>query len=342
MQRQLTLVLFIAQACFGFDLDVYKGQYQARVAVPYKMCVTITATNIVEYLAKSPVPMSAEAGRRVATLLNTQTDILSTSLNAADNSSTDLRAQLDQEHERLSALVAIDEQRIAVNQQQQEDTNQQIQINNAQTLSAQNRVNLAQQLLQKAQNSLNEEQHQVDEASNKCTYIGFCLDYQICQVVSKDTLHRREAAKTRAQTDLTNKQQRLAQLQAQGAQLQQKLAQLVQQRTNLEADKVQLNGQITQLNGARDQVVGVDTKLKGIVAQVATLLGKSPVLAQVVKTLLNTDTMIKPVIAAAEQIVSYSGNASDVVYLNSIKQKIQANFPMLQLKLIQYARIPAV
>jgi len=64
--------LAIVQLSFSFDLAAYKQQYQTQVEVPYKNAVTVAATDIIEYLAKTPVPTTADAGRQIVTTLNTK------------------------------------------------------------------------------------------------------------------------------------------------------------------------------------------------------------------------------------------------------------------------------
>jgi len=339
MFRQLALVLLIAQISHGFDLVAYKRQYLEEVAVPYKMAVTITATDIIEYLAKSPVPMSAEAGRQVAIILNTQTEIMSTSLSMADNSSNNLRLQLDREGEQLVAQASAVEQQLAANEKQLAANEKEIQQSNLQLADAQKQVDAAQQSVQNAQAALDRERQAEDKAKNHCTGLGGWLGHQVCGVFNRDGIRRAEDDTNRARNDLAGQQQRLAGFQTQQAQLQQKRAQLQQTRSNFEANKAHLTDQITHLNQARDQINDVDTKLKGIVAHVGTLLGKSEVLADVVKVLIDMETVIKPLTAIADQIIGYTGNASDANYLKSMKRKIATNLPMVRLKLYQYSLI---
>jgi len=98
-------LLATVQLCFTFDLAAYKQQYQTQVEVPYKNAVTVAATDIIEYLAVSPVPTTAAGGRQVVTTLNAKAQILSADLNSAAKSSDALRQQLDKQVEQLVALA---------------------------------------------------------------------------------------------------------------------------------------------------------------------------------------------------------------------------------------------
>jgi len=341
MRTQLALFLLAAaRVSFGFDLATYKQQYQTQVGVPYKNAVTVAATNIIEYLAQTPVPTTAAAGQQVATNLNAQAQTLSNDLDTAANSSDALRQQLDHEVETLVSQASSVEQQIAANEQQLQQANAQIQQTTAQMADAQNQVNAAQKSVQDAQNALDSERSRVDKAEHHCTFIGGWLGHKICKVVNHDGIKHAEGDRDSAQSDLTGRQQRLAQFQAQLAQYQQQQAQLQQTRATFEATKNQLNTQLTQLNQARDNVNNVDTQLKAVIAHVGTLLGKSQVLADVVKNLIDMETVIKPLTTIADQIISYSASADDVTYLNAMKQKITTNLPLVQQKLPQYALIP--
>lgn len=338
MRTQLAL-LILAQFSFGFDLAAYKQQYQTQVGAPYKNAVTVAATNIIEYLATTPVPTTTDAGRQVATTLNAQAVSFSASLSTAAQSSDALRQQLDHEVEALVAQASGVQQQIASNEQQLQQTNAQIQQTNAQLADAQNQVNAAQKSVQDAENALHSEEKRVDKARH-CIKHGGWLGKKICQAVNHDGINRAKDARNRAQTDLAGRQQRLSQFQGQLGQLGQQQAQLQQTKANFEASKAQLNNQLAQLNQARDNVNGVDVRLKAVVAHVGTLLGKSQVLVDVVKNLIDMETMITPLTAIADQIISYTANADDINYLNAMKQKINTNLPLVQKKLPQYALIP--
>jgi len=340
MRMQIAFLLLATQLCFGFDLATYKQQYQTQVGAPYKNAVTIAATNIIEFLATAPVPTTADAGKQVATNLNAQAQTFSTNLGTAAQSSDTLRQQLDHEVETLVAQASGVQQQIAANEQQLQQTNAQIQQTNAQLADAQNQVNAAQKSVQDAENALHSEEDRVNKASHHCTKIGGWLGHKICQVVNHDGINHAKDARGHAQADLAGRQQRLAQFQGQLAQLNQQQANLQQARANLEASKAQLNAQLTQLNQARDNVNNVDVGLKAVIAHVGTLLGKSQVLVDVVKNLIDMETVITPLTAIADQIITYSASADDINYLNAMKQKISTNLPLVQQKLPQYALIP--
>jgi len=339
--RTFSAIFLLAtiQLGFSFDLTAYKQQYQTQVEVPYKNAVTIAATDIIEYLAVSPVPTTAAAGRQVVTTLNTKAQTFSADLNVAATSSDVLRQQLDKEVENLVAQASGVEQQIAANQQQLAQTNAEIQQTNAQLVDAQNQVNAATKSVQDAQNALNQENDRVRKAEH-CIGIGGWFGKHICKVVNHDGIRRAEGDRNRAQSDLAGRQQRLAQLHAQQAQVVAKQASLQQARANLESTKANLNAQLAQLNQARNNVNTVDTGLKAVVAHVSTLFGKSQVLTDVIKNLIDLETVIKPLTAIADQIISYTTNVDDVNYLNAMKQKITVNLPVVQKKLPQYALIP--
>jgi len=340
MQLKFSLLLLAtAQLAFGFDLAAYKNQYQAQVGVPYKDAVTVAATNIIEYLAQAPVPTTAADAQQVTKNLDAQAHTFSTDLDTAAKSSDALRQQLDHEVEALVAQASGVEQQIAANEQQLQQANAQIQQTNNQVADAQNQVNAGQASVQNAQHALQSEQDRVKKAEH-CIGIGGWLGKHVCKVVNHDGIHRAEGDRNRAQGDLTAAQQRLAQFQAQLAQLHQTQANLQNARAGFEATKGQLNGQLTQLNQARNNVNTVDTQLKAVVAHVGTLLGKSQVLADVVKSLIDMETVISPLTAIADQIISYATSADDVNYLNAMKQKIATNLPLVQQKLPKYALIP--
>ena len=340
MRLQVAILLSLtAQLCFGFDLATYKQQYQTQVGAPYKNAVTVAATNIIEYLAQAPVPTTADAARQVTTSLNAQAQSFSSSLGTAATSSDTLRQQLDHEVEALVAQASGVQQQIGANEQQLQQNNAQIQQTNAQVVDAQNQVNAAQKSVQDAQNALNSEQNRVKKAE-RCVKIGGWLGKKICKVINHDGIKHAESARNNAQNDLAGRQQRLAQFQGLVNQLHQQQAGLQQAKANLEANKAQLNAQLTQLNQARDNVNNVDTGLKAVIAHVATLLGKSQVLVDVVKNLIDMETVINPLTAIADQIISYTTDANDINYLNAMKQKITTNIPLVQQKLPQYALIP--
>jgi len=335
------LLLAIVRQGFTFDLAAYKQQFQTQVGVPYKNAVTVAATDIIEYLAQAPVPTTAAAGQQVVATLNAKAQTFSADLSGAAASSDALRQQLDKEVEQLVAQASGVEQQIAANQQQLSQTTAQIQQTNAQLVDAQNQVNAAAQSVQNAQNALNQENDRVRKAEH-CIGIGGWLGKHICKVVNHDGIRRAENDRNRAQGDLAGRQQRLAQFQAQQAQLVAKQASLQQTQASLEANKANLNAQLAQLNQARNTVNTVDTGLKAVVAHVSTLFGKSQVLADVIKNLIDLETVIKPLTAIADQIISYTTNVDDVNYLNAMKQKITVNLPVVQQKLPQYALIPPV
>lgn len=335
------LLLATIHQGFAFDLVAYKQQYQTQVEVPYKNAVTVAATDIIEYLAVSPVPTTAADGQQVVATLDAKAQTFSSDLNVAVQSSDQLRQQLDKEVEQLVAQASGVEQQIVSVTQQVAQTEAQIQQTNAQLLDAQNQVNAATTSVQNAENALNQEQKRVRKAE-RCIKIGGWLGKKICKVINHDGIKRAENDRNRAQTDLAGRQQRLAQFQAQQAQLAGQQTQLQQNKANFEANKANLNAQLAQLNEARNNVITVDTGLKAVVAHVATLFGKSQVLTDVIKNLIDLETMIKPLTAIADQIINYTTNVDDVNYLNAMKQKINTNLPLVINKLPQYALIPPV
>jgi len=338
--RTLLVILFLAtvQLSFSFDLAAYKQQYQTQVGVPYKNAVTVAATDIIEYLAISPVPTTAAAGRQVVTTLNTKAQMFSADLNVAAKSSDAIRQQLDKEVENLVAQASAVEQQINANQQQLAATVGQIQQTNAQLVDAQNQVNRAAKSVQDAQNALDREAKAVHKAEH-CV-IGGWLGHHLCHLINPGGMKRAHSDRDRAQADLAGRQQRLAQFHAQQAQLVAKQASLQKVRATLEATKANLNAQLAQLNQARTNVNNVDIGLKAVVAHVGTLFGKSQVLTDVIKNLIDMETVINPLTAIADQIISYTTNAADVNYLNAMKQKINANLPLVQKNLPKYALIP--
>jgi chromosome segregation ATPase len=272
------------------------------------------------------------------TTLNTKAQTLSADLNVAAKSSDALRQQLDKAVEQLVAQASGVEQQIAANAQQLTQINAQIQQTNAQLVDAQNQVNAAAKSVQDAQNALNQEQRRVHKAEH--CLIGGWLGHHLCHLVNHDGVKHAVQARDHAQADLAGRQQRLAQFQTLQAQLKAKQASSQQSKSNLEATKASLNTQLAQLNQARNNVNTVDTGLKAVVAHVTTLFGKSQVLTDVIKNLIDLETVIKPLTAIADQIISFTTNVADVNYLNAMKQKITVNLPLVQKKLPQYALIP--
>jgi len=340
MQKYLTvLFLAILHSTLSFDLATYKQQYQTQVGVPYKTAVTIVATDIIEYLAITPVPTTAQAGRDIVANLNAKAQTFSSNLGLASKSSDALRQQLDKEVENLVAQGSAVEKQLALNEQQLQATNAQLKEANAQLVDAQNKVNQAQKSVNDAINHLHDEERAVDKARH-CTFIGGWLGSQICSVVNHGGIDAAEGDRNRAQNDLNGQQQRLANLRNSQTQIAQKQISLQQTKTNLQNQKNNFNVQLAQLNRARDNVNNIDTALKALIAHVGTLFGKSQVLADVVKNLIDMETVIKPLTAIADQIISYTPNAADVTYLNGIKQKIGASLPLVQEKLSKYALIP--
>jgi septal ring factor EnvC (AmiA/AmiB activator) len=342
MQKYL-IILFLAvlHSTLSFDLATYKQQYQTQVGVPYKTAVTIVATDIIEYLAVTPIPTTAQAGRDILANLNAKAQTFSTNLGIASRSSDALRQQLDKEVENLVAQGSAVEKQLASNEQQLQATNAQLKEANAELIDAQNKVNQAQKSVNDAINHLHDEERAVDKARH-CTFIGGWLGSQICSVVNHGGIDAAEGDRNRAPNDLNGQQQRLANLRINQTQFAQKQISLQQTQTNLQNQKNNLNVQLAQLNRARDNVNNIDTALKALIAHVGTLFGKSQVLADVVKNLIDMETVIKPLTAIADQIISYTPNAADVAYLNVMKQKISASLPLVQQKLPQYALIPKV
>jgi len=340
MQNHLA-IFFLAVLHFtcSFDLVTYKQQYQTQVGIPYKSAVTIVATDIIEYLAVSPVPTTSAAGLEVVANLNSKAQTFNTNLGSASQSSDALRQQLDKEVESLVAQASGVEQQIASNEQQLQQTNAQIQQTNQQLIDAQNQVNAAQASVHHAEDVVRQEQDKVEKAKH-CTFIGGWLGSKICEVFNYDGINRANGDRDRAQNDLNGQRNRLTGLQAQQGQLMQQQATYQQMKANFEAAKANLNAQLAQLNQARDNVNNVDIALKALIANVGTLLGKSQVLADVVKNLIDMETVINPLTAIADQIISYTINTDDVAYLNTMKQKISASLPLVQQKLAQYALIP--
>jgi predicted nucleic acid-binding Zn-ribbon protein len=341
MQKYLAILfLAILHSTLSFDLAAYKQQYQTQVGVPYKTAVTIVATDIIEYLAITPVPTTAQAGRDIVADLNAKAQVLSSNLGIASRSSDALRQQLDKEVENLVSQGSAVEKQLASNEQQLQATNSQIQQTNTQLVTAQNQVNQAQQAVNNAINNLNNEQSKVDHAKNHCTFIGGWFGKKLCSAVNHGGIDAAEHDRDGAQNQLNSEQQRLNGLRTTQTQLTQKQASLQQTKTNLQNQKNNLNVQLAQLNQARDNVNNIDTALKALIAHVGTLFGTSQVLADVVKNLIDMETVIKPLTAIADQIISYTPNAADVAYLNVMKQKISASLPLVQQKLPQYALIP--
>jgi len=341
MHKQVAfLFLAVLQLTCSFDLATYKQQYQTQVGVPYKSAITVVATDIIEYLAVSPVPTTADAGRQVVANLNAKAQTCTTNLGTASQSSDALRQQLDKEVENLVAQASGVEQQIAANEQQLQQTNAQIQQTTQQLTDAQNQVNAAQGSVQHAADVERQEGEKVEKARRCLAGCRFWLCKKVCGVVNSGGIDRAKGDRGRAQAELAACQQRLAGLQAQQAQYTQQQANLQQAKANIEANKANLNAQRDQLNQARDNVNNVDTALKALIAHVGTLLGKSQVLADVVKNLIDMETVITPLTAIADQIISYTTSPDDVAYLNTMKQKISASLPLVFQKLPQYALIP--
>jgi predicted nucleic acid-binding Zn-ribbon protein len=341
MQKQLTVVfLALLQLTCSFDLATYQQQYQTQVGAPYKSAVTVVATDIIEYLAISPVPTTAEDGRQIVANLNAKAQSFSANLATASQASDALRQQLDKEVEALVAQGSAVEQQIAANELQLQQTIMQIQQTIAQLDIAQNVVNAAQGSVQHAEAVLHDEEEKVEKARRCLGGCRFWLCKKACGVINGGGIDRAKDDRGRAQAEVAACQQRLAELQAQQAQLTQQQAAFQQTKANFEATKANLNAQLAQLNQARDNVVIVDTGLKALIFQVSTLLGKSQVLADVIKSLIDMEAIIKPLTAIADQVISYTTNADDIAYLNTMKQKISASLPLVQQKLPQYALIP--
>jgi DNA repair exonuclease SbcCD ATPase subunit len=340
MQKYLIILLLaISHSTLSFDLTTYKQQYQTQVGAPYKNAATIVATDIIEYLATTPVPTTAEIGRQIVANLNTKAQTFSTNLDVASKSSDALRQQLDKEVENLVAQGSAVEKQLAANEQQLQATIGQIQVTQAQLVDAQNKVNQAQKSVNDAINHLHDEERAVDKARH-CTFIGGWLGSQICSVVNHGGIDAAEGDRNRAQNDLNGQQQRLANLRNTQNQLTQKQASLQQTKTNLQNQKNNLNAQLAQLNQARDNVNNVDTALKALIVHVGTLFGKSQVLEDVIKNLIDMETVIKPLTAIADQIIGYTSDQNEIAYFNVMKQKIWASLPLVQQKLPQYALIP--
>jgi len=344
MQKYLIILLLASlhlttSQLGSFDLDTFKQQYQTQVGVPYKNAVTIVATDIIEYLATTPVPTTAELGRQIVANLNAKAQIFSTDLGVASKSSDTLRQLLDKEVEDLVAQGSAVEKQIMANDQQLQTTEAQLKETDAQLIAAQNQVNQAQKSVNDAINHLHDEERAVDKARH-CTFIGGWLGSQICSVVNHGGIDAAEGDRNRAQNDLNGQQQRLANLRQNQTQVTQQQIGLQQTKIVLQNRKNYLNEQLAKLNRARDNVNQVDTALKALITHVRTLFGKSQVLADVIKNLIDMETVIKPLTAIADQIISYTPNSADVTYLNAMKQKISASLPLVQQKLPQYALIP--
>jgi len=336
------LLLAVVHLTCGFDLAAYKQQYQTQVGAPYKQALTIAANDIIEYLAQAPVPTTSDGGRQVVTLLTTKTLALSSNLDSASLASDALREQLDDEVEQLVSQASGVQQQIAADDQCLQKNNAQLQETNAQLTEAQNQVNRAQESVRNAQNTVAEENRKVDEAKNHCTFIGGWLGHKICGVVNHDGIRHAEGDRDRAQNELNGQQQRLNGIQQQQAQYVASQNKLQQSKANFDTIKANLNAQLNQLNQARDNVVNVDTTLKALIMHLGTLLGKSVVLGEVVKNLIDMETVVQPLTAIADQIISFTSNTEDVAYMNTIKQKISSSIVVVQQKLPQYALIPPV
>jgi len=337
--RLSILLLAVLHLTCGFDLSAYKQQYQTQVGAPYKQAVTIAANDIIEYLAVSPVPTTSDAGRQVVQLLTTKTQALSSNLDSASLASDDLREQLDDEVEQLVSQASGVQQQIAADDQCLQATNSRLVESNAQLTEAQNQVNRAQESVRNAQNTLAEENRRVDDAKH-CTGIGL-FDF-VCPIINHDGIRHAEGDRDRAQNELNNQQQRLTGIQQQQAQYVASQTKLQQSKANFDTIKANLNVQLNQLNQARDNVVNVDTILKAFIMHLDTLLGKSVVLGEVVKDLIDMETVVKPLMAIADQIIGFTSNTDDVAYMNTMKQKISSSIVLVQQKLPQYALIPPV
>jgi len=323
-----------------FDLTTYKQQYQTQVGVPYKSAITVVASDIIEYLAVSPVPTTAEAGRQVLDNVKAKTQTFTTNLGTASQSSDALRQQLDKEVENLVAQASGVEQQIAANEQQLQQTMAQIQQTAQQLNDAQNQVNAALGSVQHAQDVERQEEEKVEKARRCLGGCRFWLCKKACGVINSGGIDRAKGDRGRAQAELAACEQRLVGLRAQQRQYQAQQANFQRTKANFEANKANLNAQRDQLNQARDNVNNVDTALKALIANVGTLLGKSQVMADVVKNLMDMESIIKPLTAIADQIISYTTSSDDVAYLNTMKQKISASLPLVLQKLPQYALIP--
>lgn len=339
----------------SFDLVAYKHQFQTQVAVPYKDGVTVIGTDIIEYLATSPVPTTTAAGQQIVANLNSKAQTASSHLSKSVQASDNLRLQLDNRVEQLVQDGSKIEQQIVTNQQQLVETQAKIQQTQAQVQDAQNQVNAAVQSVQHAEQKVREEQDRVDKARQcrgkrfirKITkpferIIKEVIVKPACQVVNVFTGHidKAKESRGRAEQDLSNQRNRLAQFQAQLGQLNTQQASLQQARVNLEAVKTNLNGQLTQTVQTRDNVQRINVALKTFATHILSLSGKSQVLKVVVEKLIDMETVITPLSAIAEQIISYTGDQNDINQLNAIKQKITTNLPLVKQKLPQYALIP--
>jgi len=341
MQRCLPILLLaVLRLTRGFDLAAYKQQYQTGVGASYKIALTFAADDIIDYLAVSPVPPNAENVSHFSNILYEKTQVFSSKLDATSQSSDELLEQLYDEIEQLASQESGVEQQIAANGQCLQATSASIQGINPGLTAAQNELARVQTILTSALNTVTQEQRKVDEASKQCTYIGFCLEYKICGVVSHEDVNRAQRARDRAQYNFNRQQQRLTSIQTQQAQYVASQTKLQQSKATFDSNKANLNVQLNQLNQALNNIVSVDTTLKALIMHLDTLLGTRVVLGEMVKNLIDTETVVKPLTAIADQIVSFTSNADDVAYTNSIKQKISASVVAVQQKLSQYAVIP--
>jgi len=315
-------------------------QYQTQFDVPYKIAITTIATDIIEYLAVSPVPSTVDEGRAIVDNLNAKSQIFSNNIGTASTLSNARREQLDQKVVALVAQGAATEQQLVQNAAQIDAANQEI-MNGFGRINDMGKSSYAALTgVQEAEKVLADRIEAVEKARRCLGGCRFILCKKACGVINGGGIDSAKDDSNRAKTELTASQARVATLQAAQAQLVQQQADLTKAKTGLESTKNDLTSQLASLNSVRDSVVNVDTALKALIVHVQTLFGKSQVLADVVKHMIDMEAIVNPLTAIADQIVGRdTTNADDIAYLNAMKQKISANLPLVQQKLPQYALI---
>lgn len=353
----ILLNLFFFWPHVSSDLNSTKRQYAAQVAIPYKAAINILAVEILEMLANESVPKSPEAALPIAKNLSFNVGRLQTELEKGSNGSSALAQNIGLEIEVLVVQGSNVQRRLDDNDKETKALNADIKGTEESIQKAQEQVNKAQKTQTDAENSLREEEDNQHKQEHGClrgkrrkrnwfkqfgNWVeeqGRSLESGLCGQFNRGAIDKARESADAARDGLNSAQKTLKEAQDLRQQQLNRRSELEANLKMLQDQKNQLSVNLQAVNKQQSDVRVVGENLKRVSAYLGSLFGRSKVLSDVVKGLIDMETVIDPLRAIANQVFNFSGDLNDITQLRGLMDIINATLPMVIEKLPKYTLV---
>jgi len=347
------LIFLFSVAWCQSSLDINKHLFTTTVANHYKTSVGLLANHILKPLADAPVPETSLDATPIVTNLRTNVVEFSTQLKLTNTRLDELRVKLDQSVEALVAQHSATQQQLVNVEAEIQRMNVQISSTDSQIADIGNQVNRAEENLRNQEEAVRTAERKVEDARNCITRgkrgIGKVwkkawkqlkkVVNAPCAVINYGGINGAKDGRNRAQQHRDSLANTLRDLHHRRNQYVATRNSLQGQKASLDQQKVSFQNTINGLSAQRNSAVAFGENVKKVLVHVSTLHGKSLVFKDAVYKLIDMETVLTPMEVIANQVISFTGDAMDANFFNSVKQVITSSINALKVKLPLYPLI---